>query len=298
MKTFPEKKEDCRKEAIDLIKKFLKDPNEKVKCIDDFDRFSFWDINNKSSYGNGLGKPDADRTKLAYAIDYLLYSESELPDFKIYGYSGNKSATYSGETLNTFNTLFSSTKMGRYKIAELWKDKENFLKKIFDENSLLKDDFYHVYQRLGNLTLLPCKTIGGGSINTLKGCSSEVNDYLYPFMINLEKAYCELNNVKNEDYFESLIKKDNRTFSEELLIQMQVNHFFFEKIDTFDKFVEVFMLKGWENLKLDKYLRNSELDKDNINIAIEYVDKATAFIDARTTEIIKKLKALDELKDL
>ena len=222
-----------------------------------------------------------------------MYENENLPDFKIYGYAGSEVSTYSGETLNTFNTLFSSTGRGRTYLAEKW-GKAEFEKEVLN-------GFYNTYQKIGNLTLLPCKTIGGGSINTLKGVSNEINDYLYPFMKNLREAYKQKKSLTDKNMLQDLIKKDNRTFVEELLILMQVNHFFFEEVDSFDKFVDKFMLNDWEKLELKKYIRYSDFFKneesefkENIEIAEDYIKKATEFINKRSEKIIKKLKPILE----
>lgn len=134
-------------------------------------------------------KLDGDRTKVAYAIEYLLFYEKLKDiDFQIYGYSTKKS-TYSGETLNTFNTLFSSNKNKRTVLSKLY-GIEAFKKECYNpEDKNNSNDFYHIYQRLGNFTILPCLTIGGGSINTWKGKNASIRDYLYPFLIHLRKAY-------------------------------------------------------------------------------------------------------------
>lgn len=61
---------------------------------------------------------DGDRTKIVYAIDYLLYDN--LPEFKIPGYTLKSEYNYTGETINTFNTLFSGAK--RIAVFE-WREK-------------------------------------------------------------------------------------------------------------------------------------------------------------------------------
>ena len=180
-----------KKNAIELLQKFIDTKlgghREKLQT------FSFWGIDNDKDFGNGLSYADGDRTKVAYAIDYLLfYDELKDIDFQIYGYS-TKESTYSGETLNTFNTLFSSNEDGRTELASLYDSKYGlgaFKKYCYNsEGEVDNKDFYHVYQRLGNFSLLPCLTICGGSINTWKGMDASIRDYLYPFLIRLRKAY-------------------------------------------------------------------------------------------------------------
>lgn len=266
--------------AVELLKKIIE---EKLDGdINKLKEFSFWSINGDHEYGQGYGAPDGDRTNIAYAIDFLLYSK-EIPEMKIYGYTKDFS-NYSGETLNTFNTLFSTKKTTRDYISKIWNNRYGdgcFEKDIVSDNVINTNDFYHVYQRMGNFTLLPCLTICGGSINTWKGLSNEIRDYMYPFMKLLKSVYEKLDETidKNDELYE-------------LSLLMKKNEFIFknDKTKSFDNFVSTFMLDGWEDLKLSDYLKCSELSEKNINITKEYVEKATKFINERTDKIINKLK--------
>ena len=186
-KRFSDDPQINKKNAIELLQKFIK-----TKLDGDKNKLrtsSFWEIENDKDCRNGLSYADGDRTKVAYAIEYLLFYEKLKDiDFQIYGYSTKKS-TYSGETLNTFNTLFSSNKNKRTVLSKLY-GIEAFKKECYNpEDKNNSNDFYHIYQRLGNFTILPCLTIGGGSINTWKGKNASIRDYLYPFLIHLRKAY-------------------------------------------------------------------------------------------------------------
>ncbi|MBS7296085.1 MAG: hypothetical protein KIG96_11950 [Treponema sp.] len=267
-----------KKNAIELLQTFIN-----TKLDGDKNKlraFSFWGIENDKDFGNGLSYADGDRTKVAYAIDYLLfYKAFEGIDFRLPGYS-TKKETFSGETLNTFNTLFSSDENNRTSLAKLY-GIESFKNECYNpDNKNTANDFYHVYQRLGNFTILPCLTINGHqSINTYKGTDVSIKDYLYPFLKKLEAAY---------KYYDS----DNIPESlNELVSLMKQNSFFFEndKANTFDKFISLFMLDGWEQLELKVYLNNSELNEDNIEIVNTYIKKATRFIENRTNKIVDKL---------
>lgn len=272
----PEKnKQKAIKILSDFVEKKLDGNFESLR------HYSFWGIEKDKEFGNGLSYPDGDRTKLAYAISYLLFYE-QLKDvnFRLYGYS-TQDSTYSGETLNTFNTLFSSIEENRNEIANIY-GTEKFKENCYNpENGIFGDDFYHVYQRLGNFSLFPCLTICGGSINTWKGTDGSIRDYLYPFLRHLEKGY-------------KLYRKDILFHTEEyeLLLLMERNSFFFDKIYNFEKFIELFMLEGWESLELKAYLKSSEITKKNIIIVDEYISKATTFIDSRTNRMVDRLKKI------
>lgn len=269
-----------KEKAIELLNTFIKEKlNGNIHKLKDY---SFWDVDRDKIFGNGLSYPDGDRTRIMYAIDYLLYFDILKDiDFRIYGYS-TKESTYSGETLNTFNTLFSSQQEKRDELAGIY-GSQDFQKDCYDpESDCFSNDFYHVYQRLGNFSILPCLTICGGSINTWKGTDNKIRDYLYPFLISLKEAY----GLYNSDY-----KPTSNIKEYELLILMKCNKFFFDndKVNTFDKFINLFMLEGWENLKLDQYLKCSEINETNIYVMKDYVKKATEFINNRSKRIIKKL---------
>ena len=154
-----------------------------------------------------------------------------------------------------------------------------------DKNN--SNDFYHVYQRLGNFSIFPCLTIDRQSINTLKGTDISIRDYLYPFLTKLKEAYKYYNSeiIPEECY--------------DLVSLMKQNSFFFsnEKADSFDKFISIFMLEGWEELELKEYLKNSEINADNIEIVNDYIKKASKFIEKRTNEMVNKLlKIFDDFK--
>lgn len=80
--------------------------------IDELADFSFWDINtNAGEYfsGNKRVQPeeyfDGDRTKIVYTIQYLLLDGSGIPNFS-HDAPGRQ---YTGDTINTFNSLFGKT---------------------------------------------------------------------------------------------------------------------------------------------------------------------------------------------
>ncbi len=272
-------KKDMENKAIELIKQFIekKLPNKK---IDDLENFSFWDIKDDKEFNGYSGSYDGDRTNIVYAIDYLLYKDS-IPDLTLRGFSYSKDyePNYSGETINTFNTLFGSSE--KYRNLS----KRNFTKEQWDDIYDLDNPkcFYYNYQKLGNFMLLPCKTICHTSINSYKGIHPKWKDYFFPFMINLRDCYNinDFNKELDKEYYELALLK-------------RKNSFFFSEID-FEKFIEIFDLQDFSDLKLEQYLRRTELCVHNTSIAIDYIHNANDFINNRTKIIVAKLK--EKLKE-
>lgn len=93
--------EEMKKKAITLIKEFITD--KKLNSLDDLKNYSFWGILNDRKY-NGVSSDenqfDGDRTKIVYAIEFLLFHDS-LPDFSIPSYPlSSIHSNYTGETIN------------------------------------------------------------------------------------------------------------------------------------------------------------------------------------------------------
>ena len=244
--------------------------------IDELANFSFWEISGDSDFDGTCfekysPKFDGDKTRIIYAIDRLIYNDKNLPNF-----SEPFGVNYSGETINTFNTLFSSRKNWRETILKKFNLEER--KSIFAENAT--DDFYHIYQRLGNFMLLPCKTLCHISINSYRGVHPEWKDYFYPFMTYLEKSY----EVKDFNFY-----SDKSLY--ELSLLRKENDFFFAE-NSFNNFMELFDLQNFNSLELRKYLKRTELfeSAENREIALDYVKKAKEFIKNRTEVLLDKLK--------
>ena len=268
MKTEEEK---MKKKALQLLNDFIDEelPN---KTIDDLKKYSFWGIKNQKKFGNKKSYPDGDCTQIVYAIDYLLYDN--LPEFKIS--DTLEAENYTGETINTFNTLFSRAPEQRKKIKALFGED---WKKIQDEEQgecPFADDFYHVYQRLGNFMLLPSKTISDGqSINTYKGTRG-TKDYFDLFFREL-KELLPLNDEKNN--------------SSELWRLFEKNNFYF-KDKKADDFLKDFYLECYKDFNLgEEYFSSRDSLKEQYKkFALDYVEKATEFINLRSEKLVDKLK--------
>lgn len=262
-----------KEEALEIVNRF----KEKYLHgnIEELKDFSFWYILTDEEF-NGVSfdgnKFDGDRTRIVYAIDKLLYDEKKIPNFTL-GPKGN----YTGETINTFNTLFAKNKYRRNEISKFFK---NDWKKIYDEeqkNNPFSEDFYHVYQRIGNFMLQPSMTIDKRSINSYRGYyNKKWKDYFDIFLNNYKN--------KSDDFLNKLLDK---------------NAFFFEK-NNFDDYLDIFFLRSkfytYENFILNgQHFAYWELNESNIEdfvvFANDYVLKATELINKRSEKIVKELKS-------
>ena len=263
--------EEMKEKALQLLNDFIDEelPN---KTIDNLKNYSFWGIKNQKKFGNKKSYPDGDCTQIVYAIDYLLYDN--LPEFKIS--DTLEAENYTGETINTFNTLFSGSPEQREKIKALFGED---WKKIQDEDKgtdFFADDFYHVYQRLGNFMLLPHrKDSGKPNINTYKGFCKK--DYFDLFFREL-KELLPLNDEKNN--------------SSELWRILEKNSFYFTKDKTAKAFLKDFYLDGYKDFNLgEEYFSSRDSLKEQYKkFALNYVEKATALINARSKELVEVLK--------
>ncbi|WP_296687195.1 DUF6994 family protein [Treponema sp. UBA3813] len=271
-----------KKNAINLLKDFIHDYlNDDIEKLKDF---SFWGIAGNSKYdGTSSGIDDknfdGDRTNIIYAIDFLLYGNGRLSeDFLIpnYPYRTTLYCNYTGETINTFNTLFGKEIKKRNEVAKIFP--QDIWEKIIDakqKNNPFAKDFFHIYQRLGNFMLLPSKTKSRKSINSYRGFFNEHwKDYFDIFLDNLK--------LKSDDFLNQLVDK---------------NKFFFKE-KSFDDFLNVFYLQGkdfsYKNFKLGKeHFAHWELTKENsreyVNFANAYIEKASELIEARSKILVNEL---------
>lgn len=251
--------------------------------IDELTNFSFWGIAGNSkydgtSYGINDEKFDGDRTNIVYAIDYLLYGNKKLSkDFWIpnYPYRSDSYCNYTGETINTFNTLFAKNeKKGKLEMFDT-----ETRKKIIDEsqkNNSYAKDFFHIYQRLGNFMLLPSLTVKRKSINSYRGFyNKQWKDYFDIFLKNLE--------LKSDEFLNQLVIK---------------NDFYF-KDKSFDDFLKDFYLHSedytYKTFKLkDEHFAYWEVNEHNqdryVDFSLDYIAKATELINKRSLKLVEVLK--------
>jgi len=260
-----------KEEALEILKRFTK--KYLHGKIDELADFSFWDILTDTEF-NGVSLKgdtfDGDRTRIVYAIDKLLYDEKKIPNFTL-GPKGN----YTGDTINTFRTLFGNR----------FNNTEEYVEKLFDftpEQIIIKNNFFRTYQKIGNFYILPTGqySITKKTLNTYRGTDKNYKDFFDVFIRNL---------YSNEDVIlVSLKQKDN-------------NKEFFEKFKSKKDFCELFDLS--ENIDFHhpatkngvkcnyrnfKYLNITK--EEYINFAFNYINEATILINTRSEIIVNKLK--------
>lgn len=250
---------ECKKKAVNLIKQFVEQKLNKELL--NLKNYTFWNIDGNPIFGNGTKYSDADCTKIVYAIDYILYYDAlkdENGDFFIPGYPYKSVSNFKGETIFTFKTLFGTQKN--------MEDKTK--------------DFHDCYQKLGAISLLPCKTIKIGnkseSINTWKGnYKNKYKDYIYPFLLEL-KEYLE--NKKCSD--------------QEMQKLFEENKFYFAN-KTYEQYLKDFKLSDYYfSFEKDNYFyhwdkkMNTEKYKSFCKI---YIDHAIEIINSRTNKMVDEL---------
>lgn len=261
-------------EAMKLVKGFIEEYLH--GNIDELKNFSFWDIEGTKYDGNPKEKFDGDRTEIVYALDYLLYKDRNIPNFSINAL-GN---IYTGDTINTFRTLFGSPLCREY-VANQFNFSHSERQRI--------DSFYWTYQQLGNFYILPCKTLPNTktSINSYRGKTWK--DYFDIFLSELKKC---LNNENGRD--------------EKLYQLKEENDFFFSKINNIYDFLDKFYLEDYLTVEYNHpsdYVcgrhRFSEkiISKEQYKqFAFSYIQKATDLINKRSAKLVDVLKEKLKLK--
>ena len=264
--------------ALDLINSFI---NSELKGnIDNLQHYSFWGIENKSIFNGIKGDFDGDRTNIVYAIDYLLYKDTAFPNFTLKGFPSNDdtSANYSGETINTFNTLFAKDLSRRNEIQKKFGSEWYLIQDINESNNPFANDFYHVYQRICNFMLFP--NIKADSLNTFK--FSGFKDFADLFFYDL-KNVLSINNVNKNEKMNQIIKLDKLYF----------------KNKTFEQFLNDFYLNEYELLTIEgmhyyhwypQLLSNEKVFDEYKSFALKYVSQASKFIELRSKKIKNILK--------
>ena len=275
------------KEKLDFIKDNL----------DTLFSLNFWCFSPRDNYLDIDGDNDA----LVIPIYWLLWGDKlkEIDNnynYNNFYYSDNDedlttTNKYRGDTICTFNTIFS-------KASLRWFNRQNFSRDI--EKSTIPDyltilhpftgeelkeinDFRLLYQSIGNFYILPNRE-KERTINFYRGNFNEWRDYFDLFLLNLDK---ELKGIGEEEMFHQIIK---------------ANDFFFGKgkIDSLDKFISFFSLEDFKNLNFEKhYYYNyckDDMIQDYHDFALSYIRTSTKCINKRTEKLKQILK--DKLKQI
>lgn len=255
---------NCKKLIIDFINDHLNGDVEKI-CL-----FSFAQLKNCKKYGSSGQGFDSDDTNLANAIYFLIW-EDKLPELEFDQIGTGKK--YRGDTLNTFNTLLNG-------IDKYYPDKELLS---------LVNEFKGKYVSLGNFMLMPNVSIQTGNatrtINTYRGTNSW-RDYFDRFLKELSAFFT-----------------DEEKCDESLGRLIKCNDFYFNTIDTIEKFRSVnyldsyFDSDGEIKIDFDPYLYHwkfktitSATKETYVHFSKNYIKEASTIIDDRATLMVDRLK--------
>lgn len=291
MISYEDLKQLKEKKAIIYIKSFLE--KYKIKDVEKLENFSFWKILDDTDFNgtsNDITKFDGDSTKIVYAINYLLYNH--LPEFSIPGFQLVKDINYRGETINTFNTLFSKDLK-----------KRNQIKNLFGAEWAEVEKFKLLYQTIGNFMLLPAKTIQikmtsskTMSINSFKGLYSQnIYDYIDIFLDDLKQSLSiSASNSENQDIkqLKLLIEKNNMYFNNK----------------KFQDFIDDYYLLYFQDLKLNTphyfhWYKNNSIFTDPLifshykEFSLDYISKVSPCIKQRSQKLVEQLEPFLLRKD-
>lgn len=284
-----ELKQKAEKLVLNFRDEFLHGNIEELKA------FSFWAIAGHPEYDGTctprtLGKFDGDHTKIVYAIDYLLYAdklETLVSEFSILGYPKDNSweCNFSGDTINSFRTLLGN----RFLLKNTERESIELFEFDFDLKQKI-NDFFYIYQRIGNFYLLP--KLYHKSINQYRG--TKWKDYFDLFIQELNKYFRNEPGIDKilSNYLESGINK-------EFFLNFKKNE---------DAFYELFFLEDYKYLSyphpnqnwlcsLKGYSEKIVSKKEYIQFVSDYIDRATFLINERSERIVNELKKILPKKD-
>lgn len=178
----------------ELISTFVND-----KLNGDINRlatFPLCSLRNDIVYGCPERKFDSDDTELMRAIYCVAFGET----WKNLSMGNIDYGKLRGDTLNTYNTLFSSFWKERF--TSIWNPDEELVTKI--------KTFHVTAYTIGNMAVLPDRRIGEWSINMHRGCHDDWHDYEDRFLAALHKVL-----TKQEDRdldLDELVQLNNDDF--------------------------------------------------------------------------------------
>ena len=136
--------------------------------------FPLGNLRDDKLYGCPGRNFDSDDTELMRAIYCVVFGDTW--ENLSMGNSGD--GKLRGDTLNTYNTLFSPPWKERF--TSIWNPDENLVEKI--------KAFHVTAYTIGNMVVLPDRRIGEWSINKHRGCHDEWHDYEDRFLASLYKV--------------------------------------------------------------------------------------------------------------
>ena len=158
--------------------------------------FPLGSLRNDKVYGCPGRNFDSDDTELMRAIFCVVFGDT----WKNISMDNLGNGKLRGDTLNTYNTLFSPPWNERF--AEIWHPDEELVAKI--------KNFNITFHTIGNMAVLPDRRIGDWSINKHRGCHDEWHDYEDRFLSALYKV---LNRLPERDLdLEELVQLNHEDF--------------------------------------------------------------------------------------
>lgn len=156
----------------ELIASFIKE-----KLDGDVNRLASYPLG-QLRYDKKYGCPgrnfDSDDTELMRAIYCVVFDEA----WKNISMDNLGEGKLRGDTLNTYNTLFSAPWNERF--TAIWHPDEELVAKM--------KQFQITFHTIGNMAVLPDRRIGEWSINKHRGCHDEWHDYEDRFLAALYKV--------------------------------------------------------------------------------------------------------------
>ena len=241
---------------------------------DDINRLATFPLGNLRN-DNVFGCPgrnfDSDDTELMRAIYCLVFGEAwenlsmeNLGDGKL-----------RGDTLNTYNTLFSQP--WNEKFSAIWNPDDGLKAKM--------NEFQATCYTIGNMAVLPDRRIGEWSINKHRGCHNEWHDYEDRF---LEALYLVLTGDLQRDLdLEELVELNKEDFmpfyGKDGWVKFVEGNFLMDYVNR--DYVPIVRSKGYT------YWRGGYTNRDRfIAECYRYIDESTKIINHRAKLMIEKLK--------
>lgn len=258
----------------ELIVSFVKE-----KLEGDVNRLATYplgNLRNDAAYGCPGRKFDSDDTELMRAIYCVVFGEA----WRNISMDNLGEGKLRGDTLNTYNTLFSAPWNERF--TAIWHPDEELADKI--------KQFRNICYTMGNMAVLPDKRIGEWSINKHRGCHDEWHDYEDRFLAALYKVLTRkpdrdldleelvmLNSVDFEPYYG---EEGWRSFIELNMLEYYVD----------DDYKPMISSRGYT------YWRGGYTNKERFFAECHrYIDFSTKIINDRALKMIKRLKQIEEI---
>ncbi len=240
----------------------------------DLDRlatFQLSELRNDETFGCPGRKFDCDDTELLRAIYCVVFGDA----WKNISMDNQGDGKLRGDTLNTYNTLFSQP--WNEKFTAIWNPDEELKAKM--------KEFQKTCFTMGNMAVLPDRRIGEWSINKHRGCHDQWHDYEDRFLAALYKVLTlkpdrdpdleELVFLNKEDFEPYYGEEGWKRFIDKNMLEYYVD----------DEYKPVVSSKGytyWRGGYTNKYRFFEECNR--------YIDFSTKIINERARRMINILK--------